>query len=305
MGSLVAVLVILELLPSRAEGPLLQSASEPLTSEQVAGSEVGDIGAPEPAVPVESRPDEALAGSPPVEHRNRSLGRRADCGAFEAQARSLADEISNEGPGAAGGQAHDEGLRALALVPLARRRRCDVLLRQIPSKRESLLCRACIRAAGLDTEVAQVHAGLVSLDRPRRHRTPVSRSRKPDRRLHVRRRSVVTRARWWPQNRWWPLKTLNRRTRRPVGSDGRTLEPAAVRVKNGPGESSLFAGIPCSASPSAGTTKNAEPTNPKAHRFSPANLSTPAATCKCRPRRSPQSARKLDLAAARRARGRA
>ena len=65
VGSLVAVLVILELLPSRAEGPLLQSASEPLTSEQVAGSEVGDIGAPEPAVPVESLPTKRSPGVPP------------------------------------------------------------------------------------------------------------------------------------------------------------------------------------------------------------------------------------------------
>jgi hypothetical protein len=56
VGVLVAVMVILELLPSRAQEPFLQSASEPLTSEQVAGSATGDVGVPEPAVPREPVP---------------------------------------------------------------------------------------------------------------------------------------------------------------------------------------------------------------------------------------------------------
>ncbi len=65
-GLLVAVPVILELLPSRAQGPLLQSASEPLTSEHVAGSAIGDIGAPEPAVPVETGPTKRSPRVPPA-----------------------------------------------------------------------------------------------------------------------------------------------------------------------------------------------------------------------------------------------
>jgi hypothetical protein len=64
-GLLVAVPVILELLPSRSQGPLLQSASEPLTSEHVAGLAMGDIGAPEPAVPVETGPTKRSPRVPP------------------------------------------------------------------------------------------------------------------------------------------------------------------------------------------------------------------------------------------------
>ena len=168
---------ILELLPSRAQGPLLQSASEPLTSEQVAGSAMGDIGAPEPAVPVETGPTKRSARVPP----SSTVTGPADDATTAAPSKRKPDRLQTRPrttvPAPPADKPTTKALRALALVPLARGRRCNVLLRQIPSKRESLLCGAGVTAAGRDPEVARVHARLVSLDRPGRHRTPVSRSR--------------------------------------------------------------------------------------------------------------------------------
>jgi hypothetical protein len=90
VGLVVAVPVILELLPSRAEGPLLQSASEPVMSERVAGSAIGDIGATqETVVPRESVP---MSRSPRVPAPSTATG-PSDDAATAARSKSKPDRL--------------------------------------------------------------------------------------------------------------------------------------------------------------------------------------------------------------------